>query len=152
MDDLGQCNVISALIISVNNILLDFVGRRWTAKNSHGVQGVASSNPAAPTSNTKGFYRKVETLFVGSPLLRIDQGTIPGPIVLAQGKTDSTRRDKPACAKCAHYFITHDARFPYGCRAMGFKSRRSPQEEISAVTGAPCLAYEARAGARSDLK
>jgi hypothetical protein len=60
--------------------------------------------------------------------------------------------DKPTCAKCAHYFITHDPRFPYGCRAMGFKSRCLPQEEISNVTGAPCLAYEPRVSAQRARK
>ncbi|MDD5248505.1 MAG: hypothetical protein PHY45_05955 [Rhodocyclaceae bacterium] len=60
--------------------------------------------------------------------------------------------DQPTCAKCAHYFITHDPRFPYGCRAMGFKSRRLPQEEISQATGARCLAYQRRTTARDGCK
>lgn len=51
---------------------------------------------------------------------------------------------KPSCAKCAHYFITHDPRFPYGCRAMGFKSQHSPQDEIVAATGARCVSYDPR--------
>jgi hypothetical protein len=51
---------------------------------------------------------------------------------------------KPSCAKCRHYFITHDARFPYGCRAMNFKSQGSPHNEIVAATGAACVTFEPR--------
>jgi hypothetical protein len=40
-----------------------------TQQDLHGVQGVASSNPAAPTSNTKGFSQRLETLF---PLCGLD--------------------------------------------------------------------------------
>lgn len=52
------------------------------------------------------------------------------------------------CTRCAHYFITFDARFPYGCRAMGFKCRRSPRDEVLATTGQPCEAFAAKAPPR----
>lgn len=45
------------------------------------------------------------------------------------------------CTRCAHYFVTFDARFPYGCRAMGFKSKQPPYKEILAVTGAACAGF-----------
>jgi hypothetical protein len=48
------------------------------------------------------------------------------------------------CTKCAHYFITYDVRFPYGCRLMGFKSRQLPQQEILRLTGIACQTFEAR--------
>lgn len=63
-----------------------------------------------------------------------------------------SRVNAPNCVKCAHYFITHDVRFPYGCRAMGFKSQQSPQNEIIAATGTHCLAYEVRAAAAEARK
>lgn len=54
----------------------------------------------------------------------------------------SATQDSPAdCLKCSHYFITHDVRFPYGCRAMNFKSRRLPQIEVEMASNAVCLAY-----------
>jgi len=34
------------------------------------------------------------------------------------------------CFSCSHFFITHDADFPYGCRAVGFKSRLMPSQEM----------------------
>jgi len=48
------------------------------------------------------------------------------------------------CMSCRHHQITHDARFPYACAAMGFKSRRLPHHEVVAVTGEPCVAYQRR--------
>lgn len=51
---------------------------------------------------------------------------------------------RASCARCAHYYITFDARFPYGCRIMGFKSQRLPAHEILAATGAACVAFESR--------
>jgi len=30
------------------------------------------------------------------------------------------------CNSCTHYYITHDASFMYGCRALDFKSQRQP--------------------------
>lgn len=52
---------------------------------------------------------------------------------------------KPSCLKCAFHFITYDPRFPYGCRAMNFKSRTLPQHEVEAATGMNCQSYQARA-------
>ena len=46
--------------------------------------------------------------------------------------------------KCAHHIVTHDMSFPYACRAMGFKSKRLPQQEILAITGERCLAFAPR--------
>ena len=44
----------------------------------------------------------------------------------------------PHCRACVHYYITHDARFPYGCRAMDFKSKRLPLQDVLAASGEPC--------------
>jgi hypothetical protein len=52
--------------------------------------------------------------------------------------------ERPKCAKCAHYFITYDPRFPYGCRAMNFKSRSLPQNEVEAASGMACQTFQAR--------
>ena len=31
-----------------------------------------------------------------------------------------------SCGDCKHYYVTWDKDFPYGCKAMGFKSRTYP--------------------------
>jgi hypothetical protein len=50
------------------------------------------------------------------------------------------------CHKCRYYFVTWNQRFPHGCRAMGFKSRRYPIDEVrSALNGADCLLYRPKA-------
>lgn len=54
------------------------------------------------------------------------------------------RTSKPSCLKCVHHFITYDPRFPYGCRAMNFKSRVLPQHEVEAATGMPCQSFQPR--------
>jgi hypothetical protein len=48
------------------------------------------------------------------------------------------------CHGCAHFYITYDPRFPYGCQAFQFKSRRHPQQEVVAATQAPCIARTPR--------
>ncbi|OIQ86956.1 hypothetical protein GALL_311750 [mine drainage metagenome] len=46
-----------------------------------------------------------------------------------------------ACHGCSHYFITHDANFSYGCRALRFKSRQQPMLDVIAASGQQCLFF-----------
>ena len=46
------------------------------------------------------------------------------------------------CRKCRHYYITWDKKFPYGCKAIGFKSAKSPSLEVYAASGQVCLQFE----------
>ena len=50
--------------------------------------------------------------------------------------------------KCKFHIVTHDARFPYACTAMGFKSKRLPQQELLAITGEACIAFAPRPAPR----
>ncbi|MDR1349360.1 MAG: hypothetical protein LBJ59_01010 [Zoogloeaceae bacterium] len=50
----------------------------------------------------------------------------------------------PGCRDCAHYAITHDARQPYACRAMNFKSARAPALDVLEASGASCLWFKAK--------
>lgn len=50
----------------------------------------------------------------------------------------------PDCLQCQHHYITWDASFPYGCRAMDFKSRRKPQLDVLESSGSPCLRFVPR--------
>ncbi|MEQ6291948.1 hypothetical protein ACFPAG_15170 [Vogesella sp. GCM10023246] len=45
------------------------------------------------------------------------------------------------CRFCRHYYISHDVRFPYGCRAMDFKSKRLPLQEVREATGRDCQTF-----------
>ena len=48
-----------------------------------------------------------------------------------------------ACHKCIHYYVTWNQYFPHGCRAMGFKSKRLPINDVRmAMRGKNCLAFE----------
>jgi hypothetical protein len=64
-----------------------------------------------------------------------------GPSAAARGK-DSTIR----CADCRGFFVTHDARRPWGCRIFGFSSPHLPSHEVFAVTGTVCAAFQQKAG------
>ena len=46
------------------------------------------------------------------------------------------------CHKCKHYHITWDRQFPYGCKAMKFKSSSLPSLEALASSGFPCQFFE----------
>ncbi len=46
--------------------------------------------------------------------------------------------DRPRCTHCAHYYITFDVKFPYGCRALKFKSRRQPVLDVIESSDRPC--------------
>lgn len=63
-------------------------------------------------------------------------------------ETDKEARENPdparRCNRCAHYFITHDVSFRYGCRALNFKSQQPPIREVIAASGQDCLYFEAK--------
>ncbi|HTZ39574.1 MAG TPA: hypothetical protein VMB77_05430 [Syntrophales bacterium] len=46
------------------------------------------------------------------------------------------------CFECRHLFITHEPAHPYGCQAMGFKSREMPSSVVCRSSGEPCLLHE----------
>lgn len=48
------------------------------------------------------------------------------------------------CFFCRHFYITYDRRFPYGCRAVGFKSRLMPYREMYANSGIECQLFQHR--------
>jgi hypothetical protein len=50
----------------------------------------------------------------------------------------------PVCRKCVHYFITHEPEKPYGCRAMGFKSRRNPALVVFESSGIQCQVFKVK--------
>jgi len=59
---------------------------------------------------------------------------------------NKAKQDKasPDCGACTHYYITYDASFPYGCRALGFKGKRKPCRDVLDASGAPCLVFQQR--------
>lgn len=52
----------------------------------------------------------------------------------------------PNCWRCAHFTVTHLPATPYGCRAMGFRSRVLPHLEVIRVDGLPCQSFCAKPG------
>lgn len=62
----------------------------------------------------------------------------------SSAKAGQLRHQAQRCRDCVHLFVTYDPGFPYGCRAMGFKSRRPPSHEVQAASGAPCQMWRAK--------
>ena len=46
------------------------------------------------------------------------------------------------CFFCEHFYITYERRFPYGCRALGFKSVRMPSVDVYKSSDMDCALFE----------
>jgi hypothetical protein len=60
-------------------------------------------------------------------------------------KTSSSQQDmqnQSDCNACRHLFMTYEARYPYGCRKLSFKSLRLPHYEVLEASGEPCASFE----------
>ena len=42
------------------------------------------------------------------------------------------------CFSCEHFYITYEKKYPYGCRAVGFKSVRMPSLDVYANSDLEC--------------
>ena len=51
------------------------------------------------------------------------------------------KRTNINCFSCKHFYITYDQSFPYGCRAVGFKSHLLPSKEMYVNSGMDCLLF-----------
>jgi len=58
--------------------------------------------------------------------------------------TSDIKSSLPVCRNCSNYFVTHDPSNPYGCRAMGFKSKKSPARVVFESSGIHCQLFSAR--------
>jgi hypothetical protein len=46
------------------------------------------------------------------------------------------------CFSCSHFFITYEPEFPYGCRAVNFKSRLMPAKLMYVYSGIGCQLFK----------
>ena len=56
--------------------------------------------------------------------------------------TQQNPRNRPNCFACRNFFITHEPARPYGCRAMGFKSKKMPSQVVFDSSGMECQLFE----------
>lgn len=76
-------------------------------------------------------------------ILNLESG---GPRAGEEAVSDNSRESQPVnCFDCRSFFITHEPAHPYGCRAMGFKSRELPSAAVLRSCGEPCLCREPKA-------
>jgi hypothetical protein len=60
--------------------------------------------------------------------------------------------DKVNCNLCDNFYITWEAAFPYGCRAMDFKSVRLPSLDVADADGQECLAFQDKVASERERK
>lgn len=65
---------------------------------------------------------------------------------------ESNGSSEKNCLSCKNFYITWEKNFPYGCRAMDFKSARLPSLEVEEADGQQCLAHALKSGADSGRK
>ena len=57
-------------------------------------------------------------------------------------KDQEAKPSGPNCRNCISFEITWDFRFPYGCKAMGFKTRKVPSLEVFESSGIQCQMFQ----------
>jgi hypothetical protein len=62
---------------------------------------------------------------------------------------NSTTRDRPNCMACLHFYVTYEPAFPYGCRALGFKSAQYPAITVFASSGMHCQLFVRKAASNT---
>lgn len=45
------------------------------------------------------------------------------------------------CMACRHFYITYEPSHPYGCRALGFKSKELPCRVVYVSSGMECQSF-----------
>ncbi len=45
------------------------------------------------------------------------------------------------CNNCIHFYITYKSKFPYGCRAFGVISKKTPYLEVKKLSGTDCALF-----------
>jgi hypothetical protein len=55
------------------------------------------------------------------------------------------------CRQCNFFYITWDKKFPYGCKAMGFKTLMIPSMEVRQASGMGCLRFEPKADRKAQM-
>jgi hypothetical protein len=55
---------------------------------------------------------------------------------------------KPLCIGCAFFYVTWDASYSRGCRAMGFKSNSFPSWQVKLASGKECQLFQPKKAER----
>ena len=57
---------------------------------------------------------------------------------------DNSEENNVNCRNCRFFYITWDAKFPYGCNAIKFKSKGLPSAGVFKESGMPCMLFETK--------
>ncbi len=45
------------------------------------------------------------------------------------------------CKNCSKFYITHQKKFPYGCRGFGIISKNIPYTQVKLISGTNCALF-----------
>jgi hypothetical protein len=54
------------------------------------------------------------------------------------------KKAKVNCFDCIYFFVTWDDKFPRGCKAMDFKTKKIPSILVRESSGAECTRFKAK--------
>lgn len=54
------------------------------------------------------------------------------------------KKTKINCFNCVHYSVTWDKKFPRGCKAINFKSKKMPSTAVYEASGMNCIQFKAK--------
>ena len=54
------------------------------------------------------------------------------------------------CFLCEHFYITYEKNYPYGCRIIGFKSKRLPSIDVYMNSDIDCALFSAKEKGKID--
>lgn len=57
------------------------------------------------------------------------------------GEEKQSGAKRPVCHQCVHFHVTWDYNFPYGCKAMGFKTKKIPSQDVYESSGIDCQLF-----------
>jgi hypothetical protein len=57
-------------------------------------------------------------------------------------KDQNKQETEVNCFSCSHFYITYEPDFPYGCRAVSFKSRLLPAKVMYVYSGIGCQLFK----------
>ena len=63
---------------------------------------------------------------------------------MSKAADDKPASPAPRCNDCIFFYITHEAHFRYGCRALDFKSQRLPMLDVLEASGQPCQFFQGK--------
>ncbi len=74
------------------------------------------------------------------------RGSFPRSFMTENDRSGTNEALPFNCLDCRHYYVTWDRSFPHGCKAMGFKCKKSPAVQVREASGMNCQLFLKKEG------